>query len=286
MFNYLFARSELYRHYSVMHYTAELKAEFGNMRKCGRCNKDLKKQNTVSHMGQTHDEVHKYLPERAKIPRKVQKGDGSRGNRRGAVFVRRRFVNFDFPDLPDGFDPKGETREVTEVTKEPEVLEVDGFVIELELVPDEPLVVSREEPYKPPQYSGGANCIICKSEFSEVVEAVGHIHRVHNIKGGSPHVMLDIDRLLKAGYLALRHGETETRLTERGRRVRRKKTHPAFRAAPPAGLVRLVGTGLPNDTRPPIYRQSSLEEGADKEAKEERPEEGAKEEKESLSFCL
>ena len=66
------------------------------------------------------------------------------------------------------------------VFQEAEVIEMDGFVIELDVDPDEPLMVSREEPYKPPDYryfqsltfenhfdfifclySGGARCIIC-----------------------------------------------------------------------------------------------------------------------------
>ena len=36
-------------------------------------------------------------------------------------------------------------------------------------------------------------------------------------QGGTPHTNLDVDRLLKAGYLALSHGQTVTSLTERGR---------------------------------------------------------------------
>ena len=56
--------------------------------------------------------MHKYLPERAKIPAKVQKGKGGRHSKRGTVFVRRRFTKFDFPDIPDGFKPKGEERAV------------------------------------------------------------------------------------------------------------------------------------------------------------------------------
>ena len=36
--------------------------------------------------------------------------------------------------------------------QEPEVIEMDGFVIELEVDADEQLMVSREEPYKPPDY--------------------------------------------------------------------------------------------------------------------------------------
>ena len=58
------------------------------------------------------DQVHKYLPERAKIPARVQKGKGGRHSKRGAVFLRKRFTKFDFPDIPDGFKPKGEERAV------------------------------------------------------------------------------------------------------------------------------------------------------------------------------
>ena len=65
--------------------------------------------------------MHKYLPERAKIPAKVQKGKGGRHSKRGAVFLRKRFTKFDFPDIPDGFKPKGEERAVVvpEKVKDP-----------------------------------------------------------------------------------------------------------------------------------------------------------------------
>ena len=80
------------------------------------------------------------------------------------------------------------------------MIEMDGFVIELEVDADEQLMVSREEPYKPPDYryacqrkhlhlfymfsffSGGARCIICMSVFSEITEAVSHIHKTHDIQ--------------------------------------------------------------------------------------------------------
>jgi len=259
-------RSELYRHYSVMHYTAELKAEFGTKGKCPLCHKDQKQGSFVSHMGQVHDEVHKYLPERAKIPAKVQKGKGGRHSKRGTVFVRRRFTKFDFPDIPDGFKPKGEERAVVVPEKEPEVIEMDGFVIELEVDADEQLMVSREEPYKPPDYSGGARCIICMSVFSEITEAVSHIHKTHDIQGGAPHLMLDAERLLKAGYLALCHGDTKTSLTEKGSRPRRRRLHKMFRAKAATGTEKLIGTGLPLGTKPPS-RRPSLEESSSSEDK-------------------
>jgi len=247
-------RSELYRHYSVMHYVAELKAEFGTKGKCPLCHKEQKQGSYVSHMGQVHDEVHKYLPERAKIPARVQKGKGGRHSKRGAVFLRKRFTKFDFPDIPDGFKPKGEERAVVVPEKEAEVIKMDGFVIELDVDADEQLMVSREEPYKPPDYSGGARCIICMSVFAETTEAVSHIHETHNIQGGSPHLMLDAERLLKAGYLALCHGDTKTSLTEKGSRPRRRRVHKMLRAKASAGTEKLVGTGLPLTTKPPSRR--------------------------------
>ena len=38
------------------------------------------------------------------------------------------------------------------VFQEGEVIKMDGFVIELDVDADEQLMVSREEPYKPPDY--------------------------------------------------------------------------------------------------------------------------------------
>ena len=90
------------------------------------------------------------------------------------------------------------------VFQEGEVIKMDGFVIELDVDADEQLMVSREEPYKPPDYryyqsstfenhllhilpySGGARCIICMSAFAETTEAVSHIHETHNIQVKPP----------------------------------------------------------------------------------------------------
>jgi len=199
-------------------------------------------------MGQVHDEVHKYLPEAAKIPRKVQGSKGARGHHRKAVFVRKRFIDYDFPDIPDGFDQNGEDRRVEISLPEPEPIIIDGFAIEQDVDEDEPLVVSREETVKLPDYRSGARCIICKSVFSDIKEAVLHIHNNHNIKGGCHNIMLDGERLLKAGYMALCYGETNTSLTDKGREVVTARIHKAFRSVPPKGWVKLTGSGLPNDT--------------------------------------
>ena len=61
------------RHYSVYHYTNELKAEFGRYGgKCVHCKAIQKGGSFISHMGQVHNEVEKYLPDIAKIPISVQ----------------------------------------------------------------------------------------------------------------------------------------------------------------------------------------------------------------------
>lgn len=180
---------------------------------------DIKGGSLVSHMGQKHNEVEKYLPEAARIPLSIQKNKGrNRGHRRGAIVVYKREVSWDFPDIPEGFDPNGEIREVVdwdEETEEEKIASkwiIDGLEIQDDLDSDEePLMVSREDPYTMTDYSGrGASCTVCNSTFSEVLQAVSHLHKVHDIKAGSPIVMLDTDRLLKGGYLNLLTGETET----------------------------------------------------------------------------
>ena len=66
--------------------------------------------------------------------------------------------------------------------------------------------------------------------------------------------MLDAERLLKAGYLALCHGDTKTSLTEKGSRPRRRRLHKMFRAKAATGTEKLIGTGLPLGTKPPSRR--------------------------------
>ena len=71
-------RSELYRHYSLHHYSNELAQEFGTkLKSCPKCQGELsgKKSGSrvySSHLGQVHNEVEKYLPQHAKIPHTVQ----------------------------------------------------------------------------------------------------------------------------------------------------------------------------------------------------------------------
>jgi len=196
-------RSELYRHYSVYHYQNELTREFGrNMKRCPIC-KDLVSGSSVSHVGQTHNEVDKYLPASAKIPSSVQgKGGARRRRMKGVLYC----LTEEFPRKPPGWNPA--TREIEdEDTEEKPNIILDG--IEEIIDDEEPLFVSREDPVTMPDYSGdSALCGICKmngkhSYFNDIVDAVLHVHRDHEVLGGSQILMLDADRMLKAGYLSL-----------------------------------------------------------------------------------
>ena len=64
------------------------------------------------------------------------------------------------------------------------------------------------------------------------------------------------------------------------------RTHRAFRATPPNGLVRLIGEGLPNDTKPPVEEPKLVVEGEEgvKEGEEgvKKGEEGVKEGEEGI----
>ena len=191
-------RSELYRHYSVYHYANELKAEFGHAKgKCHHCKAQVKGGMFVSHMGQVHNEVEKYLPDIAKIPQSVQgKGGKSRLRRANIVHYKKRNVDWIFPEAPEGWDPRGEVREITPPQPEPARVVIDGFEIVNEVDEDvEPLFVTRDDPLVMPDYDGkSGECCLCRSAFADIVDAVLHIHARHGILGGSQHIMLDADR--------------------------------------------------------------------------------------------
>ena len=72
-------RSELYRHYTLQHFSGELAQEFGtNLKSCPRCHGELSSKKSggagkyLSHLGQVHNEVEKYLPTKNRIPISVQ----------------------------------------------------------------------------------------------------------------------------------------------------------------------------------------------------------------------
>lgn len=204
-------KSELYRHYSVCHFVTDLRREFGYQTECPVCQKSIKSSNFITHVGQVHEEVEKYLPAYAKIPASVQ-GKSAKlytRNRRlklDAVLVRKNDLYGVWPEPPDGFNPA--TREIIEPIEEEEEEEApvyqDGFLIESVWDDEEPLFVSREEEIVMPDYSGArAKCCICGTYFQDIIDSVLHVHEAHGLLGGPQIIMLDADRMLKAGYICL-----------------------------------------------------------------------------------
>ena len=64
----------------------------------------------VSHVGQTHNEVDKYLPASAKIPSSVQGKGGAR--RRRMKGIKMHSLTEVFPAIPEGWNPA--TRQIEE----------------------------------------------------------------------------------------------------------------------------------------------------------------------------
>ena len=115
------------------------------------------------------------------------------------VYAKKRNVGWIFPEIPEGWDPRGDTREITPPQPEPAKVIIDGFEIVNEVDEDvEPLFVTRDDPlvssriYNGQIRHGGVNivtfqvmpdydgksgeCCLCRSTFSEIVDAVFHIH--------------------------------------------------------------------------------------------------------------
>ena len=113
------------------------------------------------------------------------------------VYQKKRNVDWIFPEIPEGWDPRGETREITPAQVEPSKVVIDGFEITNEVDEDvEPLFVTRDDPLVSvtmtlmkswsdystfqvmPDYDGkSGECCLCRSTFSEIVDAVFHIHK-------------------------------------------------------------------------------------------------------------
>ena len=170
-------------------------------------------------MGQVHNEVEKYLPNHAKIPASLQgKGGGGKGRLRRNAVVHKKKSLWVFPEVPEGWDPRGETREFK--IEEPELpsVEIDGFKICCHLdEATEPLLVTRGDTVvNVPDYEGKAGqCRLCLSTFEDIKKAAIHL-KCHGILGGSQHIMILVDRALKAEYLSIPIDGVTTCMTEEG----------------------------------------------------------------------
>merc|ERR1719186_814822 len=205
-------RSELMRHYSVVHFANELRKDYEIFMiegHCLLCNMQMKGHSIPSHIGQKHNEVVNYLPSEAVslCPEDVQKETGRRHPKAAAVSSKKPSAEvLNWPKVPEGFDPSADDRNWkgasssdsgAEMDKNFEI--VDGWIIEHVTMSDEELPFDEDTTL---DYSGvGGRCSVCEKEFQEVSAAAVHLHEDHDIEGGSSYIMKDCQNFIKSGYI-------------------------------------------------------------------------------------
>jgi len=175
-------RSELYRHYSVYHFSGELIAEFGNSTTCNvaGCRKagtTLSGKNLADHMGQVHNHVDKYLPEENRIPMKVQRSGGGRAKpvRKGRSKGSNNFI---FPQIPLGYDPLA-----NKILTQDIELEVEGYMVTVERIKTNLRVPSLIDVDSGVSASiSYVSCAICYNKAAQTVaEMVEHLAVDHRM---------------------------------------------------------------------------------------------------------
>jgi len=215
-------RSELLRHYSNFHFCKELQNEFSEFvekRYCHLCDGPLGKSHAVSHFGQKHDEVMKYLPPEAYklCPKKKIMLQAQRRSRPQIVYRNKTSKESDWPQVPEGYDASAPDRNwhgdspVDVKIVETEYIIVDGWIIDFHVEEDyEPLPNESD-----PDYKGvGGVCNVCQTEFSEVTKAAMHLHKDHEMSGGSSYIMRDCQDLIKSGFIQLLPQQKQTNIGE------------------------------------------------------------------------
>jgi len=130
-------KSELYRHYSVQHFSKELSEQFGGYKVCPYCKLEFKGGSNASHFGQKHCLVEMFLPTEAWIP---EQWNRTYGNKKYKNFVKMSAAPqlfFEWPEIPAGFDPDGGiricgTKKGSSSGKVQNTIIVEGFKIEFE----------------------------------------------------------------------------------------------------------------------------------------------------------
>merc|ERR1712025_499884 len=175
----------------------------------------------LSHLGQKHNEVEKYLSSSAKVPETLKRKKNvvsrkmSKRQRQGATRIKTKrptLKKFDFPSVPEGFNPVN--REIIDTFMEEKII-VDGYEISNEFDSSEEwLYISRgSKTVKKPQCNftdeESATCQVCQDVLENVLVAVEHVHEQHGIQGRSKDQLLDIHNLVNAGYIVLRGGDSK-----------------------------------------------------------------------------
>ena len=88
---------------------------------------------------------------------------------------------FQFPEIPEGYNPKGSSREITPDEEKNTFVEIDGFKITNEKEEDElcfqPVTNDLSKLYE--YRKRNVYCDICKIVFMVIGDSVIHIHKTH-----------------------------------------------------------------------------------------------------------
>ena len=197
------SRSELYRHYASYHFREELKREFGNVTVCPFCGIEMRKWQGWLHIAEVHDEVEKYLPERAKIPeaityRKPRKRERTR--MKGKLAHNSDSTACRFPAIPEGYySERGINLNEDGEANSNGPLVVDGFIIEEQVVEE---AEEEEQSYLLSQ-DEKLECAVCGEKFSRghLKPARRHWKEQHGLRKQGPYLNLDLLSLNSACYL-------------------------------------------------------------------------------------
>jgi len=211
----------------------QIRNEFGHLKFCPLCNLDVQKHNQfqVSHFGQKHDMVEKFLPAEARIPRNIKrpklsqtwtKYESTRAKNRkkllGAGVVAeavREFYNW--PEVPEEFDPNGKhRREKCSETENLKAIKIDGFYNEFindmdEGDVNEYLVVEKvtDHSHKASDQVQLVLCKVCKQKFFGVEATVLHIQSDHHMKGPD-NLGSHFQDLLRSGHVMMTSKQTSS----------------------------------------------------------------------------
>ena len=195
------SRSELYRHYASYHFRQELKREFGNVTVCPVCGIEMK--SCWRHIAEVHDEVEKYLPERAKIPKAItyrRPRKLERTRMKGKLAHNSDSTACRFPAIPEGYNSgRGINLNEDGEAYSNGPLVVDGFIIEEQVVEE---AEEEEQSYLLSQ-DEKLECAVCGEMFSRghFKPAIKHWKEQHGLRRQGPNLNLDLLSLISAGYL-------------------------------------------------------------------------------------
>jgi len=195
------SRSELYRHYASHHFSEELKREFGNVTVCPVCGIEMK--SCWRHNAEVHDEVEKYLPERAKIPKAItyrRPRKRERTRMKGKLAHNSDSTACRFPAIPEGYySERGINLNEDGEANSNGPLVVDGFIIEEQVVEE---AEEEEQSYLLSQ-DEKLECAVCGEMFSRghFKPASRHWKEQHGLRKQGPYLNLDLLSLISAGYL-------------------------------------------------------------------------------------